>query len=66
MELLDASMDKISKRVSILGQTIPEDIIGKMTVAVINALHYLKEELLIIHRGAYTLLLVDNMTLELT
>ncbi len=51
MELLDASMDKISKRVDVLKQTIPEEIIGKMTVAVIKALHYLKEELLIIHRG---------------
>lgn len=51
MELLDASMDKISKRVATLGQTIPEDILGKMSVAVINALHYLKEDLHIIHRG---------------
>ncbi len=51
MELLDASMDKISKRVDVLKQSIPEEIIGKMTVAVIKALHYLKEELLIIHRG---------------
>ncbi|XP_064406210.1 dual specificity mitogen-activated protein kinase kinase 6-like [Halichondria panicea] len=50
MELLDASMDKISKRVDVLKQSIPEEIIGKMTVAVIKALHYLKEELLIIHR----------------
>ena len=58
MELLDASMDKISKRVSALGQTIPENIIGKMTVAVIKALHYLKTELRIIHRGEGKVLLL--------
>lgn len=52
MELLDASMDKISKRVfTVLNQTIPEEILGKMSVAVIKALHYLKTELEIIHRG---------------
>lgn len=51
MELLDASMDKISKRVTTLGQSIPEEILGKMTVAVIKALYYLKDELKIIHRG---------------
>lgn len=51
MELLDASMDKIAKRVyTALHQTIPEEILGKMSVAVIKALHYLKTELRIIHR----------------
>ena len=56
MELLDSSMDKIAKRVfNDLHQTIPEGILGKMSVAVIKALHYLKSELSIIHRGECTL-----------
>lgn len=51
MELMDSSMDKISEKVyNQLNQRIPEDILGKMTVAVIKALNYLKSELSIIHR----------------
>ena len=35
MELMDSSMDKISEKVyNQLNQRIPEDILGKMTVAV--------------------------------
>lgn len=56
MELLDSSMDKISKRVyNELSLKIPEGILGKMTVAVIKALHYLKTKLEIIHRGQRSL-----------
>lgn len=51
MELLDSSMDKISDRVyHQLKSTIPEDILGKMTVSVIRALNYLKTDMKIIHR----------------
>jgi len=51
MELLDSSMDKISERVyNQLHSAIPEMILGKMSVAVIRALSYLKKELKIIHR----------------
>ncbi|CAI8054304.1 Dual specificity mitogen-activated protein kinase kinase 2 (Fragment), partial [Geodia barretti] len=51
MELLDSSMDKISDRVyQQLQSTIPEEILGKMTVSVIRALNYLKTDMKIIHR----------------
>lgn len=51
MELLEASMDKLAEGVfKALNQSIPEEILGKMTVSVIRALEYLKVELKIIHR----------------
>ncbi|KAL5474000.1 hypothetical protein EMCRGX_G028570 [Ephydatia muelleri] len=51
MELMDSSMDKVSELVyNKLKQYIPEDILGKMSVSVVKALHYLKRELKIIHR----------------
>lgn len=34
MELMDTSLDKFYKKVIEKGQTIPEDILGKITVAV--------------------------------
>ena len=52
MELLDTSMANVSDIVyNKLNQRIPENILGKMTVAVIKALHFLQKELKIIHRG---------------
>lgn len=51
MELLDSSMDKISERVyQKMKSSIPEDILGKMTVSVVRALNYLKTDMKIIHR----------------
>ncbi|XP_062508856.1 dual specificity mitogen-activated protein kinase kinase 4-like [Corticium candelabrum] len=51
MELMDMSMDKLYQLVhKTLSWHIPERIIGKITVAVLNALHYLKSKLKIIHR----------------
>jgi mitogen-activated protein kinase kinase 4 len=51
MELMDISMDKLYITVhKTLNWQIPERIIGKITVSVLNALHYLKEKLKIIHR----------------
>lgn len=51
MELLDSSMGQVSDIVyKKLKQVIPEDVLGKMTVAVIKALHFLQKELQIIHR----------------
>uniref|UniRef100_A0A3P9N464 mitogen-activated protein kinase kinase n=1 Tax=Poecilia reticulata TaxID=8081 RepID=A0A3P9N464_POERE len=44
MELMDTSLDKFYKKVFQKGQTIPEDILGKITVAVFyisNVLHQL-------------------------
>uniref|UniRef100_A0A8D8WY37 mitogen-activated protein kinase kinase n=2 Tax=Cacopsylla melanoneura TaxID=428564 RepID=A0A8D8WY37_9HEMI len=51
MELMDTSLDKFYKFIyERLHQRIPEVIIGKVTVATVKALNYLKEELKIIHR----------------
>ncbi|XP_072033486.1 dual specificity mitogen-activated protein kinase kinase 4-like isoform X2 [Amphiura filiformis] len=51
MELMDTSFDKFYKFVfDKLKQRIPEDILGKVTVATLKALNYLKDELKIIHR----------------
>lgn len=48
MELMATCFEKLSKR---LKGPIPEPILGKLTVAVIRALDYLKEQHDIIHRG---------------
>lgn len=50
MELMDTSLDKFGERVQKLGRKIPEDILGKIAFAVVNALHYLKTELNVMHR----------------
>ncbi|KAF6024708.1 hep [Bugula neritina] len=47
MELMATCLDKLMKRTK---SSIPERIIGKITVAVLNALNYLKEEHGVIHR----------------
>ena len=48
MELMATCLDKLQKR---LKQPIPERILGKVAVATVKALHYLKEEHGVIHRG---------------
>lgn len=51
MELLNTSLDKFYKFVTgTLQQSIPEEILGKITLATVKALSYLKEKLKIIHR----------------
>nr|CAD7256259.1 unnamed protein product [Timema shepardi] len=51
MELMDTSLDKFYKFIyEQLKQRIPEAILGKITVATVKALNYLKEQLKIIHR----------------
>ncbi|XP_031568016.1 dual specificity mitogen-activated protein kinase kinase 4-like [Actinia tenebrosa] len=51
MELMEISFDKCYRIVyGYLHQTIPEDILGKVALAVVKALDYLKTELNIIHR----------------
>ena len=51
MELMDTSLDKFYKfSYDHLKESIPENIIGKITVATVTALNYLKERLKIIHR----------------
>lgn len=51
MELMDTSLDKFYKFIyERLNERIPEQILGKITVATVTALNYLKEKLRIIHR----------------
>ena len=51
MELMDSSTDKFYKFIyDHAGESIPEEVLGKITVATVNALNYLKEKLKIIHR----------------
>ncbi|OCT86427.1 hypothetical protein XELAEV_18020110mg [Xenopus laevis] len=47
MELMGTCAEKLKKRIQ---GPIPEDILGKMTVAIVNALYYLKEKHGVIHR----------------
>ncbi|XP_064819350.1 dual specificity mitogen-activated protein kinase kinase 6-like [Oncorhynchus masou masou] len=50
MELMDTSLDKLYKQVMDKGMTIPEDILGKITVAIVKALEHLHNKLSVIHR----------------
>jgi len=51
MELMDISLDKFYRFCyEQLHERIPERILGKITVATLKALNYLKEQLTIIHR----------------
>ncbi|KAI8494688.1 PREDICTED: dual specificity mitogen-activated protein kinase kinase 6-like isoform X1 [Branchiostoma belcheri] len=50
MEVMDISLDKFYKKVSSLDKTIPEDVIGKIAVAVVDALYFLHGSLKVIHR----------------
>jgi len=51
MEVMDTSLERLYKLVyERLGERLPEDIIGKVTVATVKALSYLKDNLHIIHR----------------
>ena len=52
MEVMSISLDKFYKYIyGPLQELIPECIIGKITLATVKALSYLKEKLCIIHRG---------------
>ncbi|XP_053566699.1 dual specificity mitogen-activated protein kinase kinase 4 [Bombina bombina] len=51
MELMSTSFDKFYKYVyGVLDDVIPEEILGKITLATVKALNHLKENLKIIHR----------------
>lgn len=51
MELMDTSLDIFYKFIhEVSKERIPERILGKITVATVKALNYLKEKLMIIHR----------------
>lgn len=50
MEVMDMSLDKFYPRVFTNNRTITEDILGKIAIAVVNALYYLHANLKVIHR----------------
>lgn len=50
MEVMDTSLDKFYAQVYKHGRRIPEDILGKIALAVVSALHYLHSQLKVIHR----------------
>lgn len=50
MELMDASLDKFYHLIFQNNRTMPEDILGKVFMSVVNALHYLHSQLNVIHR----------------
>jgi len=50
MEVMDTSLDKFYTKVYNSGRNISEDILGKITYAVVRALHYLQTQLQVIHR----------------
>ncbi|XP_065846498.1 dual specificity mitogen-activated protein kinase kinase 4-like [Oscarella lobularis] len=51
MELMGTSLDKLYKWVyTDMKEVIPEEILGKTTIAVVNALHYLHSGLSVMHR----------------
>ena len=50
MEVMDTSIDKFYPIVFKNNRKMPEDILGKITVAVVNALNYLYVKLKVIHR----------------
>ncbi len=49
MELMDTCLGKLLKKMK--PNPFPEEVIGKIVVAVVKALHYLKTEFAVIHRG---------------
>ncbi|KAL8625838.1 Dual specificity mitogen-activated protein kinase kinase 7 [Nucella lapillus] len=64
MELMSTCLDKLLKRT---GMSIPEKVLGKMAVAIVKALHYLKERHGVIHRDVKpsNMLLDVNGTVKL-
>uniref|UniRef100_A0A1L8DM37 mitogen-activated protein kinase kinase n=2 Tax=Nyssomyia neivai TaxID=330878 RepID=A0A1L8DM37_9DIPT len=50
MEVMDTSLDKFYPKVFKHSRVMSEDILGKITIAVVNALHYLHAKLKVIHR----------------
>lgn len=50
MEVMDTSLDKFYPKVFNNGRTMTEDVLGKIAIAVVEALHYLHAKLRVIHR----------------
>lgn len=50
METMDTSLDKFYPKVFKNNRQMTEDILGKIAIAIVNALHYLHAQLKVIHR----------------
>ncbi|XP_076458081.1 dual specificity mitogen-activated protein kinase kinase 6-like [Babylonia areolata] len=50
MEVMEASLDHLKKKLKASGEFIPENILAKIALSVVQALHYLHSELRVIHR----------------
>lgn len=50
MELMDLSLDELYKQVYQRGEFIPESVLRAVSYAVVSALHFMKEQLRIMHR----------------
>jgi len=50
MEVMDTSIDKFYRMCVDQGQSIPEPVLSRLSFCVIAALHYMKEELKLMHR----------------
>jgi len=56
MELMDTCLGKLLTQLK--PNPFPEDVIGKVVIAVVTALDYLKTNFSVIHRGVYVYLCV--------
>ena len=63
MEKMSTCLDRLLKRLS---GPVPEEIVCKVAVAVVKALHYLKTEHQVIHRGEGPATLGSTGLVELT
>lgn len=50
MEVMEASLDQLYKKLKANGESIPEEVLAKIALSVVKALHYLHTELKVIHR----------------
>ncbi|XP_076443153.1 dual specificity mitogen-activated protein kinase kinase 6-like isoform X1 [Babylonia areolata] len=50
MEVMEASLDQLNKKLKANGETIPEGVLANIALSVVKALHYLHTELKVIHR----------------
>jgi len=62
MEVMDMSLDKFYKLIYSNNKIIPEDILGKISLAVVKALHFLQTELKVIHRDVKPSNILINRT----
>lgn len=50
MEVMEASLDQLSKKLKAAGEFIPEEVLAQIAYSVVQALHFLHTKLKVIHR----------------